>query len=80
MGQICDPWRRIDDPTLPEDQADGCVVVWIADPWDNFTVGHLPLDEQDNFLNTQHYNSAWNLHGYGLAAKALPLAPDYMLP
>lgn len=80
MGQVCDPWRSVGDVEYPEDLGDGCVVLWISDPWDNFTVGNLPLNQQDDFLNTQHYKSAFNFHGYGLMAEALPMAPQYLNP
>jgi hypothetical protein len=35
------------------DREPGCVVIWVSDPTDNFTVVDLPLNQQTNFQNTQ---------------------------
>mmetsp|Transcript_5891 Transcript_5891/g.11665 ORF Transcript_5891/g.11665 Transcript_5891/m.11665 type:complete len:488 (+) Transcript_5891:51-1514(+) len=78
-GQICDPWREIGKP-LPADKGKGCTVVFIADPHDVFTVADLPLDQQDNFQNTQHYEEAWNIHGSGFLGDSLPRAPQDIDP
>jgi hypothetical protein len=46
-GQVCDPWRRDGDTQWPpetEPGMDGCVVVWISDRGDPFTVGDLPAE------------------------------------
>eukprot|EP00239_Pterosperma_sp_CCMP1384_P001422 CAMPEP_0197849790 /NCGR_PEP_ID=MMETSP1438-20131217/13210_1 /TAXON_ID=1461541 /ORGANISM="Pterosperma sp., Strain CCMP1384" /LENGTH=687 /DNA_ID=CAMNT_0043462629 /DNA_START=158 /DNA_END=2221 /DNA_ORIENTATION=+ len=74
FGQICDPWRSPEDETFDteNDLHDGCVVVWLSEPADNFTVKHLPRDQQNNFQNTQHYKQAWNYHGAGFHVNALP--------
>jgi len=74
FGQICDPWRSPEDQTFDteNDLHDGCVVIWLSEPHDNFTVKHLPRDQQNNFLNTQHYKQAWNYGGAGFHVNALP--------
>ncbi|KAK3275510.1 hypothetical protein CYMTET_16363 [Cymbomonas tetramitiformis] len=73
LGQICDPWRGPGDTDFSADDAlEGCVVVWYSAAHDNFTVADLPLDQQNNFQNTQHYKVAWNYHQSGMKATSLP--------
>merc|ERR1719387_1189029 len=80
QGQICDPTRRFGDKELPKDEAKGCAVVFISDPGSGFTVKDLPLNQQDNYQNTQHYEAAWNFHGKGLKGDSLPRAPQDIQP
>jgi len=69
-GQICDL----------ADTTQGCVVLFVADPSDDFTVKDLPPEKQDNFLNTQHYEASWTLHGHGFLGSSLPRAPQDIHP
>mmetsp|Transcript_25198 Transcript_25198/g.79739 ORF Transcript_25198/g.79739 Transcript_25198/m.79739 type:complete len:441 (+) Transcript_25198:140-1462(+) len=82
LGQICDVYRtKDDDPNVDlTDNQPGCVVIWAADPTDNFTTAHLPLNQQNNFLNTQHYEAAWNFDRAGFKAKTLPRANEDIDP
>jgi len=79
-GQICDPTRRFGDMEAPQDNKQGCAVLWVADPKDEFGVKDLPVDQQDNFQNTQHYKAAWNFHGNGLKGDSLPMAAHDIEP
>ena len=50
FGQVCDPWRQSDTPEWPvDDDNTGCVAVWLSQRGDDFTVGNLPRDQQNNF-------------------------------
>mmetsp|Transcript_458 Transcript_458/g.803 ORF Transcript_458/g.803 Transcript_458/m.803 type:complete len:598 (-) Transcript_458:150-1943(-) len=80
-GQICDPWREFGDSNADlEDKHDGCTVIFLSERGDEWEVNTLPRNQQDNFLNTQHYNSAWNLHGKGMKGDSLPRAPQDLNP
>ena len=49
-GQVCDPWRQPETSVWPRpDTTEGCVAVWISESQDDFTVGNLPRDQQNNF-------------------------------
>lgn len=73
-GQVCDPWRRPDTAVWPpEDDNNGCVAVWLSQRGDNFTVGNLPRDQQNNFQNTLHYHQAWNFDNVGFKGDTLPI-------
>jgi len=76
-GQVCDPWRQPDTEVWPvNDDNMGCVAVWLSQRGDDFTVGDLPRDQQNNFQNTLHYHSAWNYNigGFGFKGDTLPQA------
>ena len=79
IGQVCDHYLRVDeDVTLQgkgPDIGKGCIAVWVADKHDNFTVGNLPANQQDNFLNTQLYKKAMQFSddAMGLRAGSLPI-------
>jgi hypothetical protein len=79
-AQVCDPWVSKQDLIVHPDNEQGCAVVFISDPTDNFTVGMLPANQQNNFQNTWHYESAWTLHRKGFKADSLPRAPQDMDP
>mmetsp|Transcript_16932 Transcript_16932/g.40925 ORF Transcript_16932/g.40925 Transcript_16932/m.40925 type:complete len:436 (+) Transcript_16932:106-1413(+) len=73
-GQICDPWREFGDTEIEADRGQGCTVLFIADPDDEYHLGTVAEGEQNNFQNTQHYKQAWNLHGKGFLGDSLPRA------
>eukprot|EP00239_Pterosperma_sp_CCMP1384_P007646 CAMPEP_0197844646 /NCGR_PEP_ID=MMETSP1438-20131217/1641_1 /TAXON_ID=1461541 /ORGANISM="Pterosperma sp., Strain CCMP1384" /LENGTH=489 /DNA_ID=CAMNT_0043455569 /DNA_START=273 /DNA_END=1742 /DNA_ORIENTATION=- len=83
-GQICDVYRtpqNARDPNFQnEDAFPGCVAIWLSEAQDNFTVGDLPTNQQNNFQNTQHYKVSWNYQGTGLKARSLPRAPQDFNP
>eukprot|EP00961_Rhodomonas_salina_P053601 718984-Rhodomonas_salina.1 len=79
-GQICDTYRRFGQKEIKPDVWPGCAVLFVADPDDEYDLGTVAAGEQDNFLNTQHYKQAWNLHGQGFLGNSLPRAPKDLDP
>ena len=81
LGQVCDVYLTADAPAtvpgvgLSGDLGAGCVSVWVADKGDAFTAADLPTNQQDNFLNTLHYNKAilFSDDNMGLRAGSLPM-------
>mmetsp|Transcript_44257 Transcript_44257/g.90329 ORF Transcript_44257/g.90329 Transcript_44257/m.90329 type:complete len:568 (+) Transcript_44257:78-1781(+) len=79
-GQICDTYRQFGQESIHPDVWPGCTVLFVADPDDTYDLGTVAAGEQDNFLNTQHYKQAWNLHGKGFLGTSLPRAPKDLDP